>query len=29
MAAQLEQVESMRRQLIGDVTHELRTRSRP
>jgi signal transduction histidine kinase len=25
MAAQLEQVESMRRQLIGDVTHELRT----
>ncbi len=25
MATQLEQVESMRRQLIGDVTHELRT----
>lgn len=25
MAGQLEQVESMRRQLIGDVTHELRT----
>jgi signal transduction histidine kinase len=25
MTAQLEQVESMRRQLIGDVTHELRT----
>ncbi len=25
MAAQLEEVESMRRQLIGDVTHELRT----
>lgn len=25
MASQLEQVESMRRQLIGDVTHELRT----
>jgi histidine kinase len=25
MAAQLEQVESMRRQLIGDVSHELRT----
>lgn len=25
MAEQLEQVESMRRQLIGDVTHELRT----
>jgi len=25
MAAQLEQVEAMRRQLIGDVTHELRT----
>ena len=25
MAMQLEQVESMRRQLIGDVTHELRT----
>jgi signal transduction histidine kinase len=25
LAAQLEQVESMRRQLIGDVTHELRT----
>ena len=25
MALQLEQVESMRRQLIGDVTHELRT----
>jgi len=25
MAAQLEQVESMRRQLIGDVAHELRT----
>jgi signal transduction histidine kinase len=25
MAVQLEQVESMRRQLIGDVTHELRT----
>jgi len=25
MAIQLEQVESMRRQLIGDVTHELRT----
>jgi histidine kinase len=25
MAAQLEQTESMRRQLIGDVTHELRT----
>ena len=25
MAAQLEQVESMRRRLIGDVTHELRT----
>jgi methyl-accepting chemotaxis protein len=27
MAAQLEQVESMRRQLIGDVTHELRSRN--
>ena len=25
MAVQLEQVESMRRQLIGDITHELRT----
>ena len=25
MATQLEQIESMRRQLIGDVTHELRT----
>jgi two-component system sensor histidine kinase BaeS len=25
MATQLEQVESMRRQLIGDVAHELRT----
>ncbi len=25
MASQLEQIESMRRQLIGDVTHELRT----
>ena len=25
MAAQLEQVENMRRQLVGDVTHELRT----
>jgi two-component system, OmpR family, sensor histidine kinase BaeS len=29
MATQLEQVESMRRQLIGDVTHELRTPLEP